>query len=348
MLKTAIAQLVDRQSLSHDQIVSVFESIFAGEATPAQIAGFLVALRMKGETPEEIAGAAHVMRSRSTPVRVPQGRPVIDTCGTGGDGAQTFNISTAVAFVAAAAGATVAKHGNRSVSSRSGSADVLEAAGVSLNVDVAVIERCIDEVGIGFLFAPSLHPAMKHAAGPRKELALRSIFNLLGPLSNPARARRQLIGVYDAALVPVVARTLSLLGHERAVVVHGDGGLDEISPCGSTRVAVVDGAELREQQLTPEELGVQRFRIDEIRGGDPAENAAILRRVLGGEPGPYADAVALNAAAAIWVAGLCDTFAAGAERAREVLRAGAALRKLDALVDLTRSAAGELAVARSR
>jgi anthranilate phosphoribosyltransferase len=238
-LKDAIAQLVERRTLTREQMAEVFEEIFSGEGTPAQIAGFMVALRMKGETPEEIAGAADVMRRRATRVRCPPGKPVLDTCGTGGDGAHTLNISTMSALIAAAAGATVAKHGNRSVSSTCGSADVLEAAGVVIDVSPETVEQCIVELGVGFLFAPALHGVMKHVAGPRRELGVRSVFNLLGPLSNPAGADRQLLGVYDGALVPVVAHTLAALGSQRALVVHGDEGLDELSPSGRTRAATV-------------------------------------------------------------------------------------------------------------
>ncbi|HME92288.1 MAG TPA: anthranilate phosphoribosyltransferase, partial [Myxococcaceae bacterium] len=299
MLKEAVARLIDRQDLGRKEISGVLEEIFAGRCTPAQIGGFLVALRMKGETPEEIAGAAEAMRRNATRVRVPDGRAVLDTCGTGGDGAHTFNISTAAAFVAAAAGATVAKHGNRSVSSRCGSADVLAAAGVDINAEIRLVERCLEEIGIGFLFAPNLHGVMKHVIGPRRELGVRSIFNLIGPLSNPAAATHQLLGVYQSELVPVLGRTLVALGCERALVVHGEEGLDEISPCGVTRAALVEAGAMRELTIVPEDAGVHPVQLKELRGGEPSENAQTLRAVLNGAEGPIRQAVVLNAAGAI-------------------------------------------------
>jgi len=338
VLKEAVARLVNREDLERAEISAVFEEIFSGKSTPAQIGGFLVALRMKGETPEEIAGAAEAMRRNATRVRVPEGRTVLDTCGTGGDGAHTFNISTAAAFVAAAAGATVAKHGNRSVSSRCGSADVLAAAGVDINAETQLVERCLEEIGIGFLFAPNLHGVMKHVIGPRRELGVRSIFNLMGPLSNPAAATHQLLGVYDAALVPVLGRTLVALGCERALVVHGEDGLDEISPCGATRAALVEGGQMRELTIMPDDAGVHRVHLKELRGGEPAENAETLRAVLNGAEGPIRHAVVLNAAGALWVAGLASDLQSGAELAREILDTGKALAKLRELVALTSSA----------
>jgi anthranilate phosphoribosyltransferase len=338
MLKATIAQLVDLRALEPEQMRSTLDAIFDGQATGAQLGAFLVALRMKGETPRELAAAARVMRERATRVRVPVGRPVLDTCGTGGDGANTLNISTAVAFVAAAAGATVAKHGNRSVSSRCGSADVLEALGVNLSADVETVERCIDELGIGFLFAPGLHGVMKHVAAARREVGVRSIFNLLGPLANPAAATRQLLGVYDRALVSTVAQTLAQLGCERALVVHGEGGLDEVSPWGETWAAWVEGGKVTELTLTPEAAGVRRSTLEDLRGGSPTENAQRLEQVLGGGPDPASEAVVLNAGAALWVAGLGDSLAAGAALARQVLGTGTPLEKLRALAQMTSAA----------
>lgn len=335
MLKEAISFLVDRRSLSREQTAEVFEEIFSGQATPAQLGAFMVALRMKGETPEEIAGAADVMRRKATRVRTPAGRPVLDTCGTGGDGAHTVNLSTMVAFVAAAAGATVAKHGNRSISSKCGSADVLEAAGVSLDVPVEVVEDCIAKLGIGFLFAPALHGVMKHVAGPRKELGVRSIFNLLGPLSNPAGAKRQLLGVYHRDLVPVLSRTLAALGAERALVVHGEEGLDEISPSGRTYAAWVEGGQVKELVITPEQAGSKRIKLDDIRGGSPEENARRMQAVLGGADDPASEAVALNAGAAIWVSGIAADLSTGVDIARRVLKDGSGLAKLRALAEAT-------------
>jgi anthranilate phosphoribosyltransferase len=335
MLKEAIARLIDRMDLGRAEISAVFEEIFSGHATPAQIAGLLVGLRMKGETPEEIAGAAEAMRRNATRVRAPAGRIVLDTCGTGGDGAQTFNISTAVAFVAAAAGATVAKHGNRSVSSSCGSADVLAAAGVNIQAPIAVVERCLQEIGIGFLFAPNLHQVMKHVIGPRRELGVRSVFNLLGPLANPAGATHQLLGVYDGALVPVLGRTLVALGTDRALVVHGEGGLDEISPCGPTRASLVENGSMRELEIHPSEMGVPLVRLEQLRGGQPAENAEHLRALLNGAEGPLRHAVVLNSAAALWLSGIAGDLRQGAELARDILDSGRALTKLRELVALT-------------
>ena len=335
-LKQALAQLIEGRSLGRAEMAAVFEEIFSGAATPAQIGALMVALRMKGETPDEIAGAAQVMRLKATRVRAPTGRPLLDTCGTGGDGAQSFNVSTAVAFVAAAAGATVAKHGNRSVSSASGSADVLAAAGVNIEAPVAVVERCLAELGIGFLFAPALHGVMKHVSGPRTELGLRSIFNLLGPLSNPAGATHQLLGVYAPGLVPVVAHTLLALGTERALVVHGEPCLDEVSPAGSTWAALVENGQVRELTLTPEDAGVERVPLAALAGGGPQQNAAMLQEVLSGARGAVREAVVLNSGAALWVAGLSPSLREGCERARQLLDDGAPARKLEALVKLSR------------
>jgi anthranilate phosphoribosyltransferase len=335
MLKEAIARLLERQDLERAEIVGAFEEIFSGQTTSAQIAGFLVALRMKGETSVEIAGAADAMRRNVTRVRVPEGRTVLDTCGTGGDGSHTFNISTAAAFVAAAAGATVAKHGGRSVSSSCGSADVLSAAGVNIQAPVAVVERCLREVGIGFLFAPNLHGVMKHVVAPRRELGIRSIFNLMGPLANPAGATHQLLGVYAPDLVPVVAQTLVVLGTERALVVHGQGGLDEISPCGPTRAALVENGAIRELEIQPEEVGVPLTRLSALRGGDPAANAEQLRSLLSGADGPIREAVVLNSAGALWVSGIAADLREGAQIAREVLDSGKGLIKLRQLIAVT-------------
>lgn len=335
MLKEAIAALVERKDLGRAVIAQVFEEIFEGRATQAQLGAFLIALRLKGETAEEIAGAAGVMRAKATRVRTPSNAVVLDTCGTGGDGAQTFNISTAVAFIAAAAGATVAKHGNRSVSSRCGSADVLAAAGVGLDTPVEGVERCLEQLGIGFLFAPALHGVMKHVIGPRREIGVRSIFNLLGPLANPAGATHQLLGVYDGALVPVLAQTLQKLGSVRALVVHGEDGLDEVSPCAPTLAALVEDGEVRTLRLTPEDAGIERLDPAAIRGGDPAENAALLKALFDGAPGPLREAVVLNAAAAIWVSGFAKDLRDGAEVARAAIDGGHARRKLEQLVSLT-------------
>jgi anthranilate phosphoribosyltransferase len=337
VLKQAVQKLVERRDLAAMEVEACFETIFAGEASPALLGAFLVAFRMKGETPEEIAAAAAVMRRRATPVRVPLNRVVLDTCGTGGDGAGTFNLSTAAALVVAGSGdVTVAKHGNRSVSSRSGSADVLAASGVDVEAPLHVVERCLEELYIGFLFAPLLHQAMRHVAPVRREVGIRSVFNLLGPLANPARAPRQLLGVYARELVPVVARTLAYLGSERALVVHGEDGLDEVSPSGPTHAAWVEGGTVRELTLTPEQAGLARIPAEAIRGGEAADNARLLACVLGGEPGALRQAVLLNAGAAFWVAGVADSLAEGVQRASASIDSGAAQQRLAGLVALTR------------
>jgi len=336
-VKAILQKLVDRVDLSPAEVEAAFEAIFQGEATPAQMGAFLVGLRMKGETPAEIAAAATVMRRRATVVRTPPGRVVLDTCGTGGDGAGTFNISTAAALVVAGAGVTVAKHGNRSVSSQSGSADLLTACGVQVDAPVEVVEHCLAEVRIGFLYAPALHGAMRHVAAVRREVGVRSIFNLLGPLANPARAPRQLLGVYAASLVPVVAETLARLGTERALVVHGLEGLDEISPTGPTRAAWVEAGQVREVLLRPEDGGLKPVAEGSIRGGTPEDNARLLAALLEGRGGPLRDAVLLNAGAALWVADAVDTLAEGVLRAAESIDSGAARTRLERLVVLTRA-----------
>jgi len=336
-MKAVLQKLVERLDLTPDEVESAFETIFQGEASPAQMGAFLVALRMKGETPVEIAAAATVMRRRATPVRVPPGRMVLDTCGTGGDGAGTFNISTAAALVVAGAGVTVAKHGNRSVSSRSGSADLLTACGVQVDAPVETVERCLAEVRIGFLYAPALHAAMRHVAAVRREVGVRSIFNLLGPLANPARAPRQLLGVYASSLVPVVAETLARLGTERALVVHGLEGLDEISPSGPTRAAWVEAGQVREVVLQPEDGGLRPVPPGALQGGTPEDNARLLAGVLEGQDGPLRDAVLLNAGAALWVADEVETLAEGVLRAAESVDSGAARTRLERLIALSRT-----------
>lgn len=317
-------------------MATLFEQIFSGHATPAQLGALLIALRMKGETAAEIAGAAEVMRRHATRVRVPEGRVVLDTCGTGGDQAQTFNISTAVALVAAGAGVTVAKHGNRSVSSQCGSADVLASCGVDIEAPVEVVERCLEQLGIGFLFAPGLHAGMHHVGPVRREVGVRSLFNLLGPLSNPARAAHQLLGVYDGALVRVLGETLAQLGVERALVVHGEDGLDEISPCGPSRGAWVEHGKVSELTLHPSDAGLPLVAPESLRGGDATKNAGLLRAVLAGEKGAMRTTVVLNAAAALWVAGLCGNLRGGVALAQSSIDSGAAREKLEGLVRITR------------
>ncbi|HEX9576502.1 MAG TPA: anthranilate phosphoribosyltransferase [Myxococcales bacterium] len=329
-LLEALKLAVEGKDLTRDQAAAAVDDMLEGGAPVAQIAALLVALRIKGETPDEIAGAAQALRARAQKVVVGLER-LIDTCGTGGDSSGTFNISTTAAFVAAAGGARVAKHGNRAVSSRCGSADVLAALGVEVELSPEAVAGCIEECGIGFLFAPRHHAAMRHVAPVRKELGMRTLFNLLGPLANPAGARRQLLGVYAAHLVPIMARTLAELGCDRAFVVHGHGGLDEISTSGPTRVAEVRGTQVREFELLPEDAGVKRAPVEALRGGDSAENAAMLRGVLRGEDGARRQSVMLNAGAALAAAGVCESIAEGVSLAAKAIDSGAALDRLERL-----------------
>jgi anthranilate phosphoribosyltransferase len=338
VIQRALAQLLDGRDLSREEARTVMGSIMSGEATPAQIAGFLIALRAKGETADEIAGCAEAMREHVLPVR-PQRADLVDTAGTGGDGAKTINISTAAALVAAAAGAGVAKHGNRAVSSASGSADVLEALGFELELAPERVATSIDELGFGFLFAPTHHPAMRHAAPVRRELAARTVFNVLGPLTNPAGARAQVVGVYAPELVRTIADVLAQLGASRAFVVHGAGGIDELSPAGPNFVCeVVDGS-VRARNIDPLELGVPRCDPSELRGGSPAENAAAIRAVFDGENGGRRSVVLLNAAGAIAAGGHAEDLREGLELARQAVDSGAAATRLDELIAFTRAEA---------
>ena len=337
MIQAALAELLDGHDLSRPRAREVMDEIMRGEATPAQIGGFLVALRAKGETADEITGCAEAMREHVVPVR-PERDDLVDTAGTGGDGARTFNISTAAALVAAAAGAGVAKHGNRAVSSQSGSADVLEALGFRLELEPAAVARSIDELGFGFMFAPTHHPAMSHAAPVRRELGIRTIFNVLGPLTNPAGARAQVVGVYAPELAPTVAQVLADLGARRAFVVHGAHGIDELSPAGPNLVCEVDGAKVRRWNLDPLELGVPRCSPDELRGGSPADNAAGLRAVFEGANGGRRSAVLLNAAGAIAASEHARDLREGLALAREALDSGAAAERLDELAAFSREA----------
>ena len=330
MIQQALAQLLDRRDLSREDARESMNTIMRGDATQAQIAGFLIALRAKGETADEIAGCAEAMREHVLAVR-PQREDLVDTAGTGGDGMRTLNISTAAALVAAAAGAGVAKHGNRAVSSASGSADVLEALGFQLDLEPERVARSIDELGFGFLFAPTHHPAMRHAAPVRRELATRTVFNVLGPLTNPAGARAQVVGVYSPGLVRTIADVLLQLGARRAFVVHGAGGIDELSPVGPNLVCeVVDGT-VRERTIDPEELGVERCSIEELAGGSPQENAEAIRKVFAGERGGKREAILLNAAGAIAAGGHADDLREGIALAREALDSGAAAARLGEL-----------------
>jgi anthranilate phosphoribosyltransferase len=336
-VQEALGQLLDGHDLSRDQARAVMNEIMGGEATPAQIGGFLVALRLKGESVDEIAGCAEAMREHVLAVR-PARDDLVDTAGTGGDGARTINISTAAALVAAAAGAGVAKHGNRAVSSASGSADVLEALGFRLELPPDQIERSIDELGFGFLFAPTHHPAMRHAAPVRRELAARTVFNVLGPLTNPAGARAQVVGVYEPTLVRTIAEVLAQLDARRAFVVHGAGGIDELSPAGPNLVCeVVDGG-VREREIDPLDLGVPRCDPDELRGGSPEENAAAIRDVFEGESGGRRSAVLLNAAGAIAAAGHAADLREGLGLAKDALDSGAAASRLEELIRFSQAA----------
>jgi anthranilate phosphoribosyltransferase len=336
----ALHKVVARESLSATEADAALEEILAGAASPAQVAALMVALAMKGEAVDEVVGFARALRRRAEPVNCgADPRPLVDTCGTGGDGASTFNISTVAAFVVAAAGARVAKHGNRSISSCCGSADVLEEAGARIQLPPERIAQCVQEVGIGFLFAPALHPAMRNVQPVRAELKMRTMFNLLGPLANPAGAEAQVVGVYDARLVPLLAEALAALGLERGLVVHGSDGLDEITTTGPTMAAEIRDGEVHDRTLYPEEFGVARAKGQDLVGGDRRENAAILRRILGGETGPRRDIVLVNAAAVIVTAGLAAGFPKGIQLAAEAIDSGLAREKLERFVEFTNAGA---------
>ena len=335
-MPTAIAKVIEGQDLSAGEMHSVMRLIMTGEATPAQIGGFLIGLRMKGETVEEISAAAQVMRELATPVAI-EADHLVDTCGTGGDASGAFNISTASAFVVAAAGGAVAKHGNRSISSKSGSADLLEAAGVKLDISADQVAQCVKEVGVGFMFAPMHHSAMKHAIGPRREMGVRTIFNLLGPLTNPAAAPNQVLGVFSDQWVEPLARVLARLGSRHVLVVHSEDGMDEISIGAPTRVAELKGGEVSLYTIEPEQFGMSRSPIATLSVEGAEQSLAVIRQVFDNTPGPARDIVALNAGAAIYVAGLADSLAAGVARAQEVIASGEAGRRMAALARLTQS-----------
>ncbi len=334
-IQSLLAQLIEHKDLSKAEMAALMQSIMQGEATDAQIGAVLVALRMKGETPQEIASAAEVMRALSTKVPIQDKTALVDTCGTGGDGANTFNISTAVAFVAAAGGAKVAKHGNRSVSSKTGSADVLEAAGVNLNLTPEQVAQCVEEIGVGFMFAPKHHGAMKHVIGPRKALGVRTIFNLLGPLTNPAGAPNQVLGVYDENLCDVFAQVLEQLGSRHVMVVHADDGLDEISIASPTRVSELKEGEIKPWWIDPAEFEAAHDTLEPLKVNSAEESLTMIQSAFAGEPGPHADIIALNAGAALYVAGIAKTYAEGVAQAKSILKSGAAQQKLDALVAKT-------------
>ena len=336
MIKEAIATVVRGDDLTEGEMIEAMEEIMEGRATPSQIGSFITALRMKGEIVDEITGAAKVMRAKAEKIELkdhPEDETILDTCGTGGDSANTFNVSTATAFVAVGGGVKVAKHGNRSVSSQCGSADVLERLGLKLDITPSDVERCIREVGIGFLFAPLFHGAMKYAAGPRREIGLRTIFNVLGPLTNPAGATAQLLGVYDLGLTEKMANVLEKLGTKEAFVVCGEGRFDEISICGTSKVSHLRDGDVTTFEMTPEEYGFKRATPDAINGGDASENARIILDILEGEHGPKRDIVLLNAGAAFVAAGLDNDLKAGIERAQGSIDSGRAKEKLNSLIN---------------
>ncbi|GBU21190.1 anthranilate phosphoribosyltransferase [Fibrobacteres bacterium R8-0-B4] len=335
-IQTAIKQVTSGKSLSVADASEVFASIMEGLATDAQIAALIVALRMKGETPDEITGAAYVMRDKAAHVYTSSSRKnLIDTCGTGGDGSNTFNISTAAAFIAAGAGAEVAKHGNRSISSRSGSADVLESLGVNIALTPEQIGVCLKELGIGFLFAPALHAAMKYAGPARKQIGIRTIFNIIGPLANPARTTSQLLGVFAPDLTETMAQALKNMGSDKAFVVHGLDPLDEISVCGPTKISEIRGSEIVTYQITPEEFGFKRATMDDIKGGSPEYNAAIINDILDGKKGVQRDVAVLNAGFALCAASVTDTPKEGIAAAEKSIDSGAAREKLEKLRELS-------------
>jgi len=339
-MKNFINQIMEGKNLSIKQAAEAMNLIMSGKATKAQIAGFITALRMKGETVEEITGCAQVMRDKATEVK-PKEPIVVDTCGTGGDGVGTFNISTTTALVIAGAGVPVAKHGNRSVSSRSGSADVLETLGVNLELSSQEVAKAVDEIGIGFLYAPKFHKAMKHAIGPRKELGIRTVFNILGPLTNPARAKRQVLGVYDPELTSVLARVLGNLGVEKAFVVHGAGGLDEISILGETKVSYLCDGKVEELTIHPNDFGLSVAELEAIKGGTVQDNAEITLEILKGESGPTRDIILLNSAAGLLVADQVDNLEEGVELAAKIIDSGKALEKLEELISYTKKVYNE-------
>ncbi|MBC8274282.1 MAG: anthranilate phosphoribosyltransferase [Chloroflexi bacterium] len=335
MIKEAITALVSGDPLTVEQAAQVMQEIMEGEATPAQFGAFVTALRLKGETVDEIVGLAKTMRAKAIPVST-EGL-VVDTCGTGGDGSHTFNISTAAAFVAAGAGLKIAKHGNRAMSSQCGSADVLEAVGVKIDLNAEQVQRCLKEVGIGFMFAPVFHPAMKYAAAPRREIGIRTVFNILGPLTNPAGAKAQVLGVGDESLIEKLALVLQGLGCQYALLVHGEDGLDEITITGKTHVCELKNGNIKRYTVSPDDFGLSRASSDSIKGGDIKANADFLRNILAGDSGPQRDVVLMNAAAALVVGGKAKTFQQGADIAKEVIDKGNASAKLDQLIEFSQS-----------
>ena len=336
MFLSALNSVIDGNDLTENEMVSAMTDIMEGNVTDSQLAAFLTALHIKGETVAEIVGAARVMRAKAEKLNI-KATPLVDTCGTGGDGADTFNISTASALVAAGAGVNIAKHGNRAVSSRSGSADVLKCLGVNLDASLATVKRCVEKAGIGFLFAPLMHKAMKHAAGVRKELGFRTIFNLLGPLTNPANAQAQVLGVFDAKWVQPLAEVLGDLGCSHALVVHGVDGLDEITLTGDSHIAELKNGKVKTYKLDPDELGLEICFSDELKGGTPEENAKMIEGILNGEKGPKRDIVLLNSAAAIYVGGKAKSLELAVQCAVESIDSGKAREKLNELCKISNS-----------
>ena len=334
--QTYLQPVIDKKNLTESKMVEAMTQVMEGAVSDIQLAAFLTALQVKKETVPEIAGAAKVMREKSEKVKVNKSN-IIDTCGTGGDGSETFNISTAVAFVVAGAGLTVAKHGNRAVSSRSGSADVLKCLGINIDASLSTVERCIEEVGIGFLFAPLMHKAMKHAAVVRKELGFRTIFNLLGPLTNPAGARVQLLGVFDSKWVSPLAEVLRDLGSHRALVVHGFDGLDEITLTGETQVAELKSGDITTFSINPKDFNYSLCSTEDLKGGTPEENAFLIRNILNGDQGPKTDIVILNAAAALYLGGKAESISKGILVAINSIKSGAANKKMDELCRVSNS-----------
>jgi anthranilate phosphoribosyltransferase len=335
MIKEAISMLVDGKSMNTEEAAQVMEEIMTGVVTPAQFGAFVTALRLKGETVEEITGLAQIMRNHSLKVDIVD--PVTDVVGTGGDGCNTFNISTTTALVAAGAGLKIAKHGNRAASSACGAADVLEALGVKIDLTPEQVKQCLNEVGIGFMFAASFHPAMKYAGPPRREIGIRTVFNILGPLTNPASAETYLLGVADGSLVETMAKVLQSLGCKHALVVHGDDGLDEITLTANTRVCEVTGGEIKNYEISPEGLGFSKTGMDSLKGGTAKENAALLKDILNGKQGPQRDIVLMNAAAALVAGKRTRTLREGVETAAESIDSGKAMEKLESLINLTSS-----------
>jgi len=335
-IQDALHKVVERQDLTEDEMTSVMTQIMQGESSPTLLAAFLTALKMKGECVAEIVGAAKVMRAKAEKLSVSSDK-IVDTCGTGGDGGSTFNISTASAFVVAGAGITVAKHGNRAVSSQCGSADVLNSLGVNIDAEKSVVEKCINEIGIGFLFAPKMHGAMKHAGGVRKELGFRTIFNVLGPLTNPAGAHAQVIGVFDAKWVTPLAEVLRDLGSSHAYIVHGEDGLDEITLTSKTKISHLKDGKITEKLIDPEDYSLSLCKLQDLQGGSPDFNAEIIRKVLEGESGPKMDIVLINAAAAIHASDKASSLQEGLDLARESISSGAAKQKLADLCRVSNS-----------